>query len=182
VPAHQHHQPANHSHHCGRGKRQYAGRGEGTDHIGKQPVHAFTKDARLAVLGVIALHHTHATERFRQPACHFRGDAPALAKDGANCLERLLQNQHKQNHDAKNDQGHVAAAIQQKTKDQQSREQPTHKLHQPRADQVPNALDVVHDARYEHTRSVRIIKAHRRPAHVALHPLAQISDHALRGF
>ena len=62
------------------------------------------------------------------------------------------------------------------------RQQAAQKFHEPRADQVPHALDVAHDARDQRARFVRIVIRDRQPPDVFLHLPAQLGDHPLRRF
>ena len=61
------------------------------EHVIQQPLHAAREDFRLALLGVIALHHAHAAQRFGEPPGHLRVDLAALAENRADLGEGLLQ-------------------------------------------------------------------------------------------
>ena len=61
----------------------------------QQPLHAGRKDRGFALLGVVALDHTHTAQRLRQPPGDLGIDLAALAKNGANLLERVLQHENK---------------------------------------------------------------------------------------
>ncbi len=54
-----------------------------------------------------------------------------------------------------------------------------HQLHQPGADEVPDALDVIHDARHELARLGVVEDPHRQVEHVALHLRAELRDEVL---
>ncbi len=54
------------------------------------------------------------------------------------------------------------------------------KLHQPGADQIPDAFGVGHDARHQHAGLGGIEVADRQAQDVRLHALAHVGDRALR--
>ena len=93
VAPQQHHHAAHDAHHRGRGERQQAGRGQRPHHVVEQPLHAAGKDAGLALLGVIALDHANAAQRFGEPPGDLGVDLAAVAKDRPDRLERVLQNE-----------------------------------------------------------------------------------------
>ena len=62
------------------------------------------------------------------------------------------------------------------------RQQAAQKFHEARADQIPHALDVAHDARDERARFVRVVVRDRQAPDVLLHFSAQLGDHPLRRF
>ena len=74
-------------------------RGEGADDVVEQALDAAGKDAGLALFGVVALDDAHAAERFGEAAGDFGVDLAALAEDGADGLEGLLQDEGEDDQD-----------------------------------------------------------------------------------
>ena len=64
----------------------------------QQPLHADGEDPGLALFGVIALDDAHAAQRLGQPAGNLGVDLAALAEDGANHLEAVLQDEDERAH------------------------------------------------------------------------------------
>ena len=91
MPAQPHHQRRHQAQHGGRGRREHAGHGQRLHHVLQQPLDAAGEDVGLALFGVIALDDAHAAQRLRQAAGDFGVDFAALAKDGADGLEAVLQ-------------------------------------------------------------------------------------------
>ena len=77
----------------GGGERHERLRGERADDVLEQAVDAGGKDVGLALFGVIALDDADAAERFGEAAGDLGVDLGALAEDGANGLEGLLQDE-----------------------------------------------------------------------------------------
>ena len=71
------------------------------------------EDAGLALFGVIALDHAHAAQRLGQPAGNLGVDLAALAEDGANRLEAILQDKDERAHHGEDRQRDRDAAMQQ---------------------------------------------------------------------
>ena len=74
-------------------------RGERGDDVLEQAVDAGGEDAGLAGFGVVALDDADAAERFGEAAGDFGVDLAALAEDGADGLEGLLQNEAEEQKD-----------------------------------------------------------------------------------
>src|SRR6266478_5563623 len=91
------------------GERHERLRSEGADDIVEQAFDAGGKDARFAVFGVIALDDADAAEGFGEAAGDLGVDLGALAEDGTNGLEGLLQNEAEDDKDAEGEQRHAAA-------------------------------------------------------------------------
>ena len=77
--------------------------------LSSRRLHAGGEDAGLALLGVIALDDAHAAERLGEPAGDLGVDLGALAKDGADGLEGLLQDEDEDEDDGEDDQRHALA-------------------------------------------------------------------------
>ena len=88
-----HHGAAHHAHQHGGRKAHQRDGGEGAQHVVQQPLHAAGEDPRLLGLGVVALHHAHAGQRFGEAPGDFGVDLAALAEDGPDLGERLAQSQ-----------------------------------------------------------------------------------------
>ena len=71
------HEPEEH----GRREREDRGRGQRAEHVVEDAPDPALEDGRLALLGVVALHHPHAAERLRQAAGDLGVDLAALAED-----------------------------------------------------------------------------------------------------
>ena len=56
--------------------------------LSSKPLHAAAEDFFLALLRVVSLHHANASQRFGEPARHFRVDLRSRAVNRANHLER----------------------------------------------------------------------------------------------
>ena len=89
--ADEHHHRAHHPHQHGGAKAHQRDRGERPQDVLQQPLHPARKHGPLALLGVVALHHAHAAQRFGQPPRHLRHDLAALAEDRPDDSERLAQ-------------------------------------------------------------------------------------------
>ncbi len=89
--AHEHHDRADDAHQRRRRKAHHRGRGERLEDVVQQALDAGAEDLVLARLGVVALHHAHAAERFGQAAGDFGVDLAALAEDGPDGAEGLSQ-------------------------------------------------------------------------------------------
>ncbi len=175
-----HHQRAHQTHHPGRGKRQHRGQRHRLHHVVQQALHAAGEDARLAALGVVALHHPYAAQRLGKSPGDLGIDLAALAEDRPHDAQRLLQQRGEENDDGEDDERDHGADLHQHHERDQRGDDTADKVHQAGADQVAHALDVGHDARHQYAGAVRVVEADRQPADVLLHLLAQFGDHALR--
>ncbi len=90
------------------------------------------KTAGFAIFGVIALDDAHAAERFRQAARDFGVDLAALAKDGTDGLESVLQNKDKHAQHGEYRERNRDAAMQQVDEGENRGEHAAEELHQAR--------------------------------------------------
>ena len=91
VRAHIHDYGAHYSHQQASRQAHDRCRSERAHHILQQAAHASGKDRFLARFGVISLNHADATQRLRQAAGYFRIDFAALAENGPNGAECLIE-------------------------------------------------------------------------------------------
>ena len=70
---------------------KHAGHGERLHDVCSSRSTPPAEDVCLALLGVIALDDAHAAKRFGEAASDLGIDFAALAKDGPDCLEAVLQ-------------------------------------------------------------------------------------------
>ena len=182
VPAQPHDQRRNQPQHRGGRRGKHAGHGERLHHVLQKPLNTCRKNSGFAIFGVIALDDTHAAERFRQAARDFRVDLTALAEDGTNGLECILQNEHKNAEHRKHRERDRNAAMQEINKGEYRSQHAAQELHQPGADQIAHAFDVGHDARHQRAGAVLVVIGHGKQPHVALHLTAQLGDQPLAGF
>ena len=101
VAAQPHHQRRHQAQNRRRCRTQHAGHGERLHHVLQQPLHALGEHRSFPVFRVIALDHAHAAQRLGQAARDLGVDLAAFAEDGANFLERVLQNEHERADDRK---------------------------------------------------------------------------------
>jgi hypothetical protein len=170
--AHQHRRREAHQR-CGR---------EGPQYVIEQPLHAAGEDLGFARFGMIALHHAHAAERFRQPAGHVRVDLAALAENRADLGEGHLHDVGERQDERRGEARHRRTDGHQHAQRDQRRHQSAHEIQEAGSDQIAHALDVGHDARDQHSAFVRVVIGHREQADVLLHFLAELRDEPLAGF
>ena len=107
---------------------------------------AFLEHLLLAGLGVEAFDDPDAAERLGQPAGDLRVDGASLAEDRPYVRERGERDRPEENEGNQGDQRHVAVDADQEDEGDDGRDDPSGELDEPRADQVPDTLDVPHDA------------------------------------
>ena len=101
MAAQPHHQRRNQAQHGGGRRGEHAGHGQRLHHVVQQALDADGEDAGLALLGVIALDDAHAAQRLGQAAGDLGIDLAALAEDGANDPEAVLQDDDEYAHHAR---------------------------------------------------------------------------------
>ena len=103
-------------------------------------------------------------------------------KIGRRYAERFPQSDHAHEQQRGREPRHHRTDAQQHVERDSRRQQAAQKFHEPRADQIPHAFDVAHDARDERARFIRIVVRHRQAPDVLLHFSPQLGDHPLRRF
>src|SRR5271165_6319411 len=181
VASEKHNQAADNSENGGSGKGQRAGGGEGLHHVVEKALHAGGECGSLALLGMVTLDDAHATERFGEASGNLGGDFAALAEDGADGLEGVLQDHDKGDDDGEDNQRHIMAAAQEQQKTEHGSEQSADKLDQAGADEITHAFHVGHDAGHKNAGAIAVVEAHGEASDMLLHLPAQVGDHALRG-
>ena len=167
--------------HQSRGRQAHdRGRGQRAKDILQQALDSRAEHLVLALLGVIALHHAHAAERFRQAAGDLGVDLGALAEDGTDGPKGLAQAESEDQQKAEGDGGHHRADANQNGEGNDRGEQAADKVHQAGADEVAHPFDVAHDARDQHAGLVGVVIRDGEPPNVLLHPAAQLGDQLLR--
>ncbi len=143
-------------------------RGDGADDVVEQALDADGKDARLAVFGVVALDDADAAERFGESAGDLGVDFGALAEDGSDGFEGLLQDEAEDEEDAEGEQRHAAADADEDAEGDDGGEDSADEFEQAGADEVADAFDVGHDAGDESAGAVFVVEGDRETADVAL--------------
>ena len=132
--------------------------------------------------GVVTLHHPHSAQRFGEAAGDFGVDLGALAEDGTDHAEGLAEADPEDQQEGESDGRHHRADVHEHRKRDDRGQQSAYEVDQSGADEVAHALDVAHDARDQHAGLVGVVVGDGEPAHVLLHPAAQLGDQLLRGF
>ena len=143
-------------------------------------MHTLREDELFALLRGIGLHDADAAERFGQAARDFSGDLAAFAEQGTQPLEG---HGHAAAEDAQgDDRGERQPPVQiEQVRERRDRsDDAAGELDQAGADEVPDPLGVVHDAREELARLRRVEVADRQPGHVLLDLPPHVGDGALR--
>ncbi len=148
--------------------------------VAEQPVRALREHQLLALLRRVGLDDAHAAERLGEASRHFRVDLPALAEERPQPLESERHAGPERAQDDDRDRGQLPVQIDQYAEGEDRRENRPGELHQPGADQIPDAFGVGHDARDEHAGLGRVEVADRQPHHVGFDLLAHLGDGALR--
>ena len=104
---------------------------------------------------------------------------PAFAKNGANGLESLAQDEAEHQHDRQRNPRHQRTDPEQQDQRDHGRQYAADELDHAGADQIAHALDVRHDARYQLAGLVRIVVGDGQPADVFLNLAAQFGDQFL---
>src|SRR5262245_19762455 len=150
-------------------------------HVVEQAIDARREHALLLGLRHVGLDHAHAADRLGQPPRDVGGDLAALAEERPELLEgdRHGEAEARQRHE--DHQRQPPVEVEEDADPDHGLEHAAYELHEPRADEVADALGVVHHARDEHPRLGRVEVAHRQAADVRLQQLAHVVDGALRG-
>ncbi len=156
-------------------------RGDGADDVVEQALDAGGKDAGLAVLGVIALDDADAAERFGEAARDLSVDFGALAEDGTDGLEGLLQDEAEDDKDAEGEQRHAAADADEDAEGDDGGEDSADEFEQAGTDEVADAFDVGHDARDQGAGAVFVVEGDGQAADVVLNLGAELRDETLAG-
>src|SRR5258707_7888250 len=143
-------------------------RGHGADDVVEQALDAGGKDARLTVLGVIALDDADAAERFGEASSDLGVDFGALAEDGTYGLEGFLQNEAEDDEDAEGEQRHAAADANEDGEGDDGGEDSADEFEQAGADEGADTFDVGHDAGDKGAGAVFVVEGDGQTADVAL--------------
>src|SRR5438874_4200483 len=130
---------------------------------------------------MVALHDANATERFGEAAGDLGVDLGALAEDGADGFEGLLQNEAEDDEDAEGEQRHAAADADENAEGDDGGENSANEFKQAGADEVADAFNVGHDAGDESAGAVFIVEGYGQAADVALDLGAELRYEALAG-
>ena len=147
----------------------------------KQPFDAVGKNAVFALLGRVGLHDANASERFGEPAGNLRGDFSPVAEQRAQPFERRGHADGKRGEHDDADGGEPPIQIEEHAQRQHRRDESPGHLHQSRADEIADAVCVVHDARDQDARLRGIEISNRQPRDVRLHAAAHVGNGLLRG-
>ena len=164
-----------------RGKRRHGGHaGQRFGDVAEKPVRTFGEDQLFALLGGVRLDDADAAERFGEAAGDLGVDLPALAEQRPQPIEGR---RHPAAEQAEDDDGHerqLPVQVQQDAERQQGSDDRSGELHEPGADEVPDAFRVGHDARNQDAALRRVEVPNRQAHHVRLDVLAHLGDGALR--
>ena len=138
--------------------------------------HALREHRRLARLGVVALHHPHAPERLGEASGDLGVDLAALAEDRPQRRRRPGRARGRRRpRDTRVSAVMPGLRCSMTARARRRGEQAAGQLHEAGADEVPDALDVVHDPRDELAGLVGVVVGDRQPADVRLHLASRIS-------
>ena len=140
------------------------------------------KDLGFTLLRVVALHDAHAGERFGKAARHLGVDFPALAENRPDHPEGAIERSRERGEYNQGQNGQRNADMKKDDQGKERREDAAGELHETGPNQVPQALDVAHDAGDKHARLRRVVIGHGEPPHVFLDLPAQLGDEPLRLF
>ena len=145
-------------------------------------MHSGAKHFFLPLFRVVTLDHANAAKRFGESPGDFRIDLGPRPENRPNGGEGLVQPQAENQHDGNGHGRHRHTDAQKNHQRDDRRHQASDELHESRADQVPDALDVAHDPGNQDARLVGVVKRHRQAPDVRLHLQAKLRNHPLRGF
>ena len=178
--AHVHDRRADEPEEHGRGEAQQRGRAEGLEDVREHAPHPLREHARLAGLGVVPLHHTHAPERLGEAAGDLGLDLAPLAEDRPQRAHGPEQHEAEDRERAQGDEGHRRAQAHHDREGEEGGHDPAQELDEAGADQVPHPLHVAHDAGHELPRLVGVVVGDGQPADMGLHPQPHLGDQPLR--
>ena len=136
----------------------------------EQPLDAAREYGGFALLGVVALDHAHAAQRFGQAPGDFGVDLAALAEDRPDLGEGLATARSEDRDEQRGQPGHQRADPQQHHQRDHGGHQAADEFDQAGANQVAHAFDVGHDARDQHAAFVGVVIADRAGARCAAGP------------
>ena len=149
--------------------------------VAEQTVRALGEDQFLALFSRVGLDDADAAERFAEPAGDFGVDLAALTKERAKPLERRRHAAAERAQDDDRDGGQPPVQVEQDAKRHDGGQDRAGQLHQARADQVPDAFGVGHDARDQDAALRRVEVADGQAHDVRFDVFAHVGDRALRG-
>ena len=141
------HQHADHADDHGRERGDPRDRGHGARDVAKQAVCAGGEGALLPALGGIGLDDAHPAQRLGEPSGELGIELAALAEQRADALEGERHDGAEDGEDGDVDEGEPPVEVEQHGERAERGDHAAGELHEPGADQVPDALGVVHDAR-----------------------------------
>ena len=165
-----------------RGEREQRRPRERAEDVVEDALHACGEDRGLARLGLVGLHDAHAGQRLGEAARHLGVDPAPLTEDRPEHLHRAVDDEPERAERHDRQQRHALAQAQHDRERERRGQQPAKQLDETGADQVLEALDVVHDPRHQLAGLSRVVERHGQPAHVLLDPDAHLRDQPLRGF
>ena len=149
-------------------------------HVPEQPVSALGEHDLFALLRGIALDDANAAQRLGEAPRHLGVDLAALTEQRTQCAEGVGHADAKQRQDDDRDDGQTPVEIEQHAESEHRGDDATHELHEPRADEVPDAVGIAHDARKQHSALRRVEIANRQTHDARLDALAHLGDGTLR--
>ncbi len=154
--------------------------GQRLPHVLEESIHTFREYLILARFSGVGLDDADAPEGLREAAGDFCGDFSALAEQRSNALERQRHADGKQGQHDDADGGQAPVQIEQHAQRDDGGHQPARHLHNAGADEIADAVRVVHDARNQDA-GLRLVEvANREPRDVRLHAGAHVGDGLLR--
>ncbi len=132
--------------------------------------------------GVVALDDADAAERLGEAAGDLGVDLGALAEDGSNGLEGLLQDEAEDDQDDEGDERHLDAELDEVGEGEERGEQAAEEVDDAGADEVADAFDIGHDAGDEGAGAVLVVEGYGQAADVGLDLHAEFGDEALALF
>ena len=141
---------------------------------------ALREDELFALFRHVRFHDADAAQRFGQPSRHLRVDLAALAEERAQALERGCHPAAERAEDQDRDHRQLPVEIEQDDERDRRGQDRSGELHEARADEIPDAFRVGHDARDEDAGLRRVEIADRQAHDVRLDLFAHLGDRALR--
>ena len=142
-------------------------------------MHAAGEDDLFALLRRVDLHHARAAHRLTESPRDLGLDLGPLTEDRAQLRERVRHHAAEDREEPERERREEPVEPEQIAERDRRREHPANEVDDPRADQVADALGVVHDAVDQHAALRRVEEADREAQDPRLHAATQVGDRAL---
>ena len=156
--------------------------GDRLQDVREEPGDTVGEDELLALLAVVPLHDPDPGERFGQPAGNLAVDLRPLAEDGTQDAERDHEPDPEEGEKERGETSQGGAEGRHVGHREGRRDESPHHLDDAGPDEVPDSLDVVHDARDEVSRLLPVEVGDRKARHVRLQLRPKLGNQALGPF